>query len=52
MFEYFYKKPFPVDKLKLCKSNIISPAQLFNIKLNSNNENDFINILLSIFEKS
>ena len=50
MFEYFYKKPFPLEKLKLCKSNIISPAQLFNIKLNSSTACEFVDILLSIFE--
>lgn len=51
MYKYLYDKEFPKDKLELCKENFISPAELFNIRLNSNNSNDFIKNLLSLMHK-
>ena len=46
MFMHFYKKNFPAKKLSLCKDNVISHAQLFNLRINAKDSNEFISSIL------
>jgi len=42
MHQHFYNEPFPESKLNLCQDFVLSPAQLFNLRLNSSNQQEFM----------
>ena len=48
MYNHFYKKDLSLRKLAQCKDYIVSPAQLFNIRLNSKTSAEFIKSLLEL----
>lgn len=46
MYEYFYEKSISQERLEECRDGIVSPAELFNIRLNSENSEEFIGKLI------
>jgi hypothetical protein len=46
IFQHYYGKEIPTDKLELYKDYSLSPAQLVNIRLNSRNSDEYIDNMI------
>ena len=47
MFSHYYNQPFPDKYMKNLKDDILSPAQIVNLRLQTNNSDNFIELLIN-----
>ena len=51
MYSHYYNKPFPDEYVKYLKDDVLSPAQIVNLRLQTNNSDNFIELLIDKIEE-